>query len=103
MNVANSTISNNSVSEWGLGGGIHNNGFLYIYDSTIGNNSTEVDGGGISNYGDLTVVNSAITNNNSYGIWGGPGYGAGINNGGNIAVINSTFSGNVADYGGWNY
>ena len=81
------------------GGGIYNNGTLFIEGSTISGNTDATSasssaGAGLSNAGQATVVNSTFSGNTeSNNAWGGA-----IANqvGGTLNVYGSTFSGNAA-------
>jgi hypothetical protein len=75
MTVIDSVIENNVASQ---GGGISNYlGFLTVTNSTISNNSSDVQGGGIVNWGSpgfpsvLTVTNSTISGNRAFWYYGG--------------------------------
>ncbi|TWT95439.1 choice-of-anchor Q domain-containing protein [Neorhodopirellula pilleata] len=83
----------------GLGGGIHvNEGSLRIYDSTIGNNATEVEnghGGGIySQDATVLIVGSTISGNRTTKA---DSHGGGLHlNRGSLEIANSTFGLNEA-------
>jgi len=71
----------------GGGGGIFNQGFLTLADSTVSGNS----GGGILTFSPVEVTNSTVSGNTAYsggGIW---------SSGGSVTLTNSTVSGNTAD------
>jgi len=92
VTVTNSTLSGNSVGEFG--GGIYNAGTLTVTNSTLSGNSAPTNGGGgIENGGTLTVINSTLSGNSAPN-------GGGIFNGGTLMVTNSTLSGNSAESGG---
>ncbi len=72
LTVANSTISNNSLTHNnGSGGGIYNEGTLTVDKSTISGNTVSNEGGGLSNWIALgsnkiaTVSNSTIAENSA--------------------------------------
>jgi hypothetical protein len=60
----NSTVSNNSAV---YGGGLNNSslGKATVNNTTISDNSTEVDGGGVGNNGALILNNSTISHNSA--------------------------------------
>lgn len=81
------TISNGFVD--GDGGGIENQGTLFLSRSTVTGNIAVGDGGGIHNRGFLKVQRSTISEN-----WG-DNSGGGIANTGTLVVINSTVGENA--------
>ena len=89
--ISNSTISDNSAyEEYGSGGGIHNNDYLTITNSTISGNSSHARGGGIYNRYELFITNSTFSGNSTtYD-------GGGIFNVNQLTVTNSTFTNNSA-------
>lgn len=85
-----------NVATWeGAGIATENGGTLYLWSSTISENTTAQDGGGLqSNTGSLYVTGSTISDNVG-------GYlGGGILAQGLLALSNSTVTGNVATGGG---
>jgi hypothetical protein len=84
LTIANGAAGSND------GGGISNNGYLTVSNSTITGNSAD-DGGGIHNTGILTVSNSTITGNSA-------STGGGIDDISSFSstLTNCTLSGNVA-------
>jgi len=74
------------------GGGILNDGFLTLINSTVSHNSNDRDGGGLRNTGSVTIANSTISGN-SVGVYGS---GGGVSNSGALTLANSTISGNSA-------
>ena len=90
LNIANSTLSNNSAT---FGGAIENNygAILTITNSTIFNNSASY-GGGIDNYGGtLTVINSTLSSNTvTYSGNGGGIYSSSSSTITNTIIANST-------------
>jgi hypothetical protein len=101
LTVSNSTVSNNSSSEFSEGGGISNhlNGHLTLTDSMISDNSATHDGGGILNQGEAQVTSSTISDNSATrggGIF--TGHGTGFP--GSMTLTNSTLSGNAATASG---
>lgn len=85
-----------NVSSWeGAGIATENGGTLYLWSSTVSENTTAQDGGGLqSNTGSLYVTGSTISDNVG-------GYlGGGILAQGLLALSNSTVTGNVATGGG---
>ncbi|BAY23309.1 polymorphic membrane protein [Calothrix sp. NIES-2100] len=91
--LRNSSINNNKGSN---GGGILNSGTLIATNSTISNN-TSGSGGGIYNFDALTVINTTISNNSASGSGGGI---QGNSSSGSIALVNTTISGNTAGSAG---
>jgi Right handed beta helix region len=96
LSLSGSTITRNSSSATlQAGGGILNDGFLQIFDSTISGNTSSGfrGGGGIANGSDgsVEIDKSTISGNVS------PFRGGGIlNGGGSLSITNSTISGNEA-------
>ena len=92
------TVSNNSGQEapnvFGVGGGVFNNGYLKVIDSTISGNVSGYQGGGIAVYGDAMIINSTLSGN----IANGPGGAISMREGGGLSltVVHSTISGNMA-------
>ena len=102
------------------GGGINNNEFLKLTNSTISGNSARSDGGGIYNSGTTEITNSTISGNSARSDGGGisisfsgrteitdstisdnfAGQGGGIKSDGTAQITNSTISGNFAGQGG---
>jgi predicted outer membrane repeat protein len=96
LTVSNSTLSGNSSTGNGDGGGgIFNGGTLTVSNSTLSGNSTmHGSGGGIYNTGTLTLSNSTLSGNSAT-------QGGGISNvDGTLTVTNSTLSGNSASPSG---
>ena len=102
VNVTNSTLSGNSGS---YGGGIYNDfdfgNTLTVANSIISGNTAKIGGGGVYNEDTLIVTNNIVSGNVTTNGWGGGIY----NNGGStmVTVTNSTLSGNVAQGGGGIY
>ncbi len=84
------------------GGGVYNNGTLFIDQSTLTLNATYVGiahGGGVYNYdGTVTIQNSTLSSNS--GNWDGGGF---YNYSGTAFIHNSTIYNNDAPYGGGVY
>lgn len=82
------------------GGGVANEGTLYVADSAIHDNSVATDdlalGGGISNRGSLVAVNTTIARNVAYSE-DAPGQGQGLYNTGSVVLDHVTFSANGLD------
>ncbi len=106
LTLSNSTVSGNTVTGPGVGGGINNSGTLTLSNSTVsGNTATGLgcgnpnSGGGINNSGTLTLSNSTVSGNTATGQFSGGcvvSLGGGINNeGGRLTLSNSTVSGNM--------
>ena len=97
--IINSTISGNSTSSFGDGGGggiadsFITSNYITISNSTISGNSTGGKGGGINSAGKVTVTNSTISGNSSNGVGGG----ITVTADGSLMVTNSTITGNRAD------
>ncbi|MDG1208233.1 MAG: choice-of-anchor Q domain-containing protein [Paracoccaceae bacterium] len=92
--LTNSTISENSTSYGGRGGGlaVAYGATLDLSNSTISGNSASF-GGGLENYGTVALTNSTISGNNAY-------YGGGLRNLDTATLTNITISGNYANNGG---
>lgn len=62
MYLDNSTVSNNRITGNGTpqGAGIHNSGVLEVVQSTIAENQGDSSGVGLFNEGEITIVNSLI-------------------------------------------
>jgi hypothetical protein len=78
------------------GGGIVNQGILFVQNVLIENNSTQASGGGISNLGDLTLVDSTLRDNQAGDTAGAIFLGRGSQ----LTAANITLSGNQAVNGG---
>jgi CSLREA domain-containing protein len=78
------------------GGGIYNNEFLTINNTTVSNNSAQENGGGLFNsgYGSANISNSTFSGNTAYS------GGGGLSNFNFANISNSTFSGNIASFSG---
>lgn len=131
--LANCVLRNNRVehasestypgSEGGKGGGIYNQGYLYLRKTLLENNAAGVggistffggyggNGGAIFNYGTLLVDSSSFVNNcagSGGACWastgscsgGEGGHGGAIYNAGNLDVLHSIFERNKAGNGG---
>lgn len=81
--ISNVTVSNNTVS-----GGIFNMGTLTLSNSTLSGNSGS-RGGGLYNWDTATLTNVTVCNNNAHD-------GGGIFNAGNLTLLNDTISGNIS-------
>jgi hypothetical protein len=79
------------------GGGIFNDGFLSLSNSTVNGNNA-ASGGGIYNDGAGTMIMSGDTVNNNMATAGG-----GVDNFGHLTIINCTIAGNFASQGGGIY
>ncbi|QLE58891.1 S-layer family protein [Nostoc sp. TCL26-01] len=120
LDLYNTTISGNSAESSAWGGGIYNDGTVYLRNSSVNNNkasngggilnsgnliatnstissNTSGSGGGIYNFDALTVINTTISNNSASGAGGGI---QGNGSSGSIALVNTTISGNSAGNGG---
>jgi CSLREA domain-containing protein len=96
LTITNSTLSGNTATTTGAGGGIYNLGLLTITNSTLSGNSAALDGGGIYNDSNtLTITNSTFSGNSAAQDGGGSGGGI-YSFGGTLTITNSTFSGNSA-------
>ncbi len=76
----------------GSGGGIYNQGYLTISNSTIRDNMSALHGGGVYNVGTLTITWTTISGNHA------PQFGGGVFNAveGTLIVFNSTLNDNAA-------
>ncbi len=88
IGIGSSFISNNNE-----GGGLYNDGTMYLGLTTVSSN-VATEGGGISNAGTLSVGDSTISGNTSQQ------GGGGISNAGTLSVGDSTISGNTSQQGG---
>ncbi len=94
--ISDLTITGGNATA-GSGGGILNAGNLTINNSTITNNTAEINGGGIHNLGTLGIENSNISENRAGNAGGG------IQNDGvdrALVIANSRIQNNSADRGG---
>jgi CSLREA domain-containing protein len=99
LELENCRIQNNHTSGFPAGGGIDNfNGTVSILNCTIDNNSASL-GGGIYNDGELFIKNSLINGNNAVDAGGGiyntaSGLGDGVVNAENVTIsLNTSNSG----------
>lgn len=92
-----SSITNGNSSD--NGGGILNQGTLYLTNSSVNGNFSNTFGGGIANGGRATLTNSTVNANRLEG----SGSGGGIWNYGVITLNNSTVSNNGGHSGGGIY
>ncbi len=102
LTVTRSTLSGNTATTSGDGGGITQltTGSTVITDSIISGNSALDSsgfgtGGGIHNNSILTIIRSTISGNSAGNNGGGI-----ANNGGTVTITNSTLSGNTAGVAG---
>lgn len=94
--VENAEISGNTATgpiNYGIGGGIHNNGDATLTKCGLSNNFSQNVGGGIYNKSTLTVDKCTIDGNTAD--LGGGAY----HTSGDLTVTNSTLSGNTATNG----
>jgi hypothetical protein len=75
------------------GGGIYNNGLLYMYRCTVSGNSATESGGGIRNEGQMWLTNCTISGNS---LTGSDGLGAGIYTSYHMELSNVTLAYNTA-------
>jgi CSLREA domain-containing protein len=94
VTITNSTLFGNTATK---GGGIYNNGYLWIENGTLSGNTAEDYGGGILNEWSLTVTSSTFSGNSASNRAGG------IYNEGDLTVTSSTLSGSSAINGGGVY
>src|SRR5262249_39420344 len=90
----NNQITHNGPRYYSGGGGLYNDGFAALANTTIANNKGGYAGGGIYNSGFLTLANATIANNSAFN--GGGLYNAACGCG-IVALYNSTFTGNYAN------
>ena len=105
LTLTDSMVSGNRTAGFfaGGGGGIFANGEVFLYNSTISDNTTRGLGGGISAQDFVFLTNSTVSGNSTTNTLGGGG--GGIFTQGSVSLISSTVSGNsttgsVADGGG---
>jgi hypothetical protein len=91
----NALIITQGVAPAGAGGGILNQGFLSLSNSTVSGNSAQ-SGAGIENASGATMTMSGDTLNSNMATAGG----GGIDNGGTMTVIDCTLAANVGFVGG---
>ena len=89
MTITDSTISDNSVTQNGFGGGIWNTAQLTVTNTTISGNFAGDLGGAIDNAGTATLTNCTFSGNTAV-------RGGAIANEGNLTIADSTVSGNSA-------
>lgn len=91
--LARDVLNNNNN---GFGGGISNNGFMQIFDTTLRDNTSFNFGGAILNNGSIEIGGSTITGNFA------PNAGGGIFNGTgrNLTIYNTTISNNRTNRAG---
>ena len=63
LTMTNSTISGNTASGYGVGGGVANSGTLTVTNSTISGNTAATTAAACANFGTLTMTNSTISGN----------------------------------------
>jgi len=92
LTIVNGTVGSAPAG----GGGIFNQGRLFLIDSTVSQNFAGLgnSGGGIFNLGQVTLTHSTVRNNHA-GSTGG-----GIENQGKLTLEDSTLSGNTAGVSG---
>jgi len=125
LSIFKSTVDTNSVTAENCGsgcrgGGILNEGDLWLFESTVSSNDAPLQGGGISHaVGKLNLINSTLRNNiadNGGGLYSLgttvvknssvidntalTDFGGGIQNDADLTVVNTTISGNSAGVGG---
>lgn len=61
--IIDSAVMQNTAYNIGLGGGVFNDGTMFIENSTIGGNAAPAWGGGIYNNGDLALQGVTVANN----------------------------------------
>lgn len=95
LDITDSTISNNSVSDAaGTGGGLRNgSGAIMTLTGTTVNNNSAADGAGIYQLGSLSVTNSTISTNTA------TSEGGGIYNGASTSLSTTTINDNIATSG----
>lgn len=92
VSISNSTISGNYCSSDGYIGGIDNDGFLEITDSTVANNKTDGEGaGGIGNSGTLALRSVTLSGNSAARNAAG-----GIENKGTLIIGNTILTQNIS-------
>ena len=89
VQIYNSTLDQNSIAQFGAGGGLYNGGDAAIYWSTFSGNAALGEGGAIFNDSDLHVVNSTFSANSATTAGGA------LANSGGADVTHSTFHNNM--------
>lgn len=99
LSLHNTTVTNGKATS---GGGIYNNATLLLSHSTVSNNLATYAGGGIANLsGTVTLVNSTVSDNSVDVDYASILKGGGIyNDSGTVTITGSTISGNVIGDGG---
>ena len=87
--LKNLILANGYVGNPDTGGGIHNNGMLYVNNCTLLGNSATGGGGIYNEYGELTIANSTLSGNNA-------DTGGGIYNYSMLTITGTTISENSA-------
>jgi len=97
VTIQNSTLSGNTTSISGSGGGVFNSGgTVTIQDSTLSGNRAGDSGGGVFNSGGtVTIQDSTLSGNAGFESSGGV-----FNSGGIVTIQNSTLSGNAGFHSG---
>lgn len=90
--LTNATVSGNSETAFGAGGGIYNTGTIVLTNVTVSDNHA-YSVGGIYNKGSATLINVTVSGNGAFSV-------GGIGNSGTATLTNVTMSGNTADTGG---
>lgn len=85
--IYSSTLGGNETA--GSGGGINNQGELWLEASTLSGNDAATNGGGLYNNAGATLVNVTVSGNSA-------DRGGGVRNGDTISLLNVTIAGNTA-------
>jgi hypothetical protein len=95
MELEDSWVVGNSI-EWGTGGGIWNDGTLFIRRSLIAANKAYYSGGGVENHGYVSIEDSTFIGNEATAGGYFNGTGGGLHNARTAFITNSTFISNSA-------
>jgi hypothetical protein len=97
LGLSNLLITGGNSSDDGGGIRVNVNGFLFVANSEISNNSTTGSGGGIANFGRTILTDRTRVNNNALGIGNIADLGGGLVNDGELTIINSSVANNTGE------
>ncbi|MCZ8067601.1 MAG: beta strand repeat-containing protein [Microcystis sp.] len=97
LGLSNLLITGGNSADDGGGIRVNVNGFLFVANSEISNNSTTGSGGGIANFGRTILTDRTRVNNNALGIGNIADLGGGLVNDGELTIINSSVANNTGE------
>jgi Tol biopolymer transport system component len=97
LGLSNLLITGGNSSDDGGGIRVNANGFLFVANSEISNNSTTGSGGGIANFGRTILTDRTRVSDNAIGIGNVADFGGGLVNDGELTIINSTVANNTGE------